>query len=34
MGDVSGGNGDMNSHLLSQHEWDFENGDMSSGNSL
>ena len=32
-GDVSGGNGYMNSHPLYQQDWDFNNGDVISGNS-
>ena len=32
MGDLSGGNGSMNSQILSQRYWDFNNGDVSCGN--
>ena len=28
---MSGGNGSMNIHTLYQHDWDFNNGDVSSG---
>ena len=31
MGDVSGGNGSMNIHIISQQYWDFNNGDVSCG---
>ena len=31
MDDVGGGNGSMNSHIISQHDWDFNTGDVSCG---
>ena len=34
MGNVSGGNGSMNSHTLSKQDRDFNNGDESSGNGF
>ena len=34
MGGLSGGNVSMNSHTFSQHDWDYNNGDVSSGNGL
>ena len=29
MSDMSGGNGSMNIHILSQHDWDLNNSDVS-----
>ena len=34
MGGLSGGNVSMNSHNLPQQDWDYKNGDASSGNGL
>ena len=34
IGDVSGGNGSMNSHILSQQGWDLNHCDVSCGNGF